>query len=65
VAGVFYLAGGAARPHWAVTGLGLWLVAVAAGGGFAGPAGVWGVDALAAGLAYLLMAAIEPRLRRS
>jgi hypothetical protein len=65
VAGVFYLAGGAVRPRWAVTGLGLWLVAVAAGGGFAGPVGVWGVDALAAGLAYLLMAAVEPRLRRS
>ena len=39
--------------------------AVAAAGGFAGPAGVWGVNALAAGLAYLLMAAIEPRLRRA
>ena len=37
----------------------------AAAGGFAGPAGVWGVNALAAGLAYLLMAAIEPRLRRA
>jgi hypothetical protein len=65
VAGVFYLAIGAGRPHWAVTGLGLWLVAVAAAGGFAGPAGVWGVDALAAGLAYLLMGAIDPRLRWS
>jgi hypothetical protein len=38
---------------------------VAAVGGFAGPSGVWAVDALAAGLAYLLMAAIEPRLRSS
>jgi hypothetical protein len=48
---------------WPVFGLGLWLLAVAAAGGFAGPAGVWGVDALAAGLAYLPMAAIEPWLR--
>jgi hypothetical protein len=37
---------------------------VAAVGGFAGPVGVWAVDALAAGLAYLLMAAIDPWLRR-
>lgn len=64
VAGVFYLTTSIARPHWALAGLGLWLVAVAAAGGFAGPAGVWGVDALAAGLAYLLMAAFEPWLRR-
>jgi hypothetical protein len=39
--------------------------AAGAAGGFAGPAGVWGVNALAAGLAYLLMAVIEPRLRRA
>jgi hypothetical protein len=64
VAGLFYLTSSAVRPHWAVTGLGLWLFVVAAAGGFAGPVGVWGVDALAAGLAYLLMAAIQPRLRR-
>jgi hypothetical protein len=48
-----------------VLGLGIWLVAVVAVGGFAGPAGVWAVDALAAGLAYLLMAAIEPWLRQA
>lgn len=64
VAGVFYLTTSIARPHWALAGLGLWLVAVAAAGGFAGPAGVWGVDALAAGLAYLLMAAFEPWLHQ-
>jgi hypothetical protein len=65
VAGIFYLTTSTVRLHWAVTGLGLWLVAVAAAGGFAGPVGVWGVDALAAGLAYLLMATVEPWLRRS
>jgi hypothetical protein len=64
VAGLFYLTRGTVRLDWAVAALGLWLVVVAAVGGFAGPVGVWGVDALAAGLAYLLMAAIEPWLRR-
>ena len=65
VAGLFYLITSASRPGWTVAGLGLWLLVVAAVGGFAGPVGVWAVDALAAGLAYLLMAVIEPRLRRS
>lgn len=64
VAGLFYLTRSMARPDWALAGLGLWMVIVAAAGGFAGPAGVWGVDALAGGLAYLLLAAFEPRLRR-
>jgi hypothetical protein len=65
VAGLFYLTRGTMRLDWAFAALGLWLVVVAAVGGFAGPVGVWAVDALAAGLAYLLMAAVEPWLRRS
>ena len=65
VAGLFYFTTSAVWLDWPVLGLGIWLLVVAAAGGFAGPAGVWGVDALAAGLAYLLMAAIEPWLRRS
>jgi hypothetical protein len=65
VAGLFYFTTSAVQLDWPVLGLGIWLLAVAAAGGFAGPAGVWGVDALAAGLAYLLMAAIEPRVRPS
>jgi hypothetical protein len=65
VAGLFYLSTSIVQLNWPVAGLGVWLLAVAAVGGFAGPAGVWGVNALAAGLAYLLMAAIEPRLRRA
>jgi hypothetical protein len=65
VAGIFYFTTSAVRPSWALTGLGLWLVVVAAAGGFAGAVGVWGVDALAGGLAYLLMATFEPWLRRS
>jgi hypothetical protein len=50
---------------WPVSGLGIWLIAVAAGGAFAGSVGVWAVGALAGGLAFLLMAAIEPALRRA
>ena len=65
VAGLFYFTTSAVWLDWPVLGLGIWLLVVAAVGGFAGPSGVWAVDALAAGLAYLLMAAIEPRLRSS
>jgi hypothetical protein len=65
VAGLFYFTTSAVWLDWPVFGLGVWLVVVAAAGSFAGPAGVWAVDALAAGLAYLVMAAIEPWLRRS
>lgn len=65
VSGLYYVISSTARPDWAVAALGGWLVAVAAVGGFAGPAGVWAVDALAAGLAYLVTAAVEPALRRS
>jgi hypothetical protein len=65
VAGMFYLTTSVVQLNWPVAGLGVWLLAVAATGGFAGPVGVWGVNALAAGLAYLLMAVIEPRLRRA
>ena len=64
VAGLFYLTTSAVWLDWPLFGLGIWLLVVAAVGGFAGPAGVWAVDALAAGLAYLLMAAIEPWVRR-
>ncbi len=63
VAGLFYLASSALWLDWPVSGLGLWLVAVAAGGAFAGPVGIWAVGSLAGGLAFLLVAAFEPRLR--
>ena len=65
VAGLFYLSTSIVQLNWPVAGLGLWLLTVAVAAAFAGPAGVWGVNALAAGLAYLLMAVIEPRLRRA
>jgi hypothetical protein len=43
---------------WSLLGLGLWLLAVAAGSGFAGPVTVWAVGALAGGGALLVMAVI-------
>src|SRR5215471_6497980 len=44
---------------------GIWLLAVAAGGSWAGPVTVLAVCALAGGGGVLLMAAIEPRLHRA
>ena len=58
VAGVVLVAGTAAWLNWYAFGLGIWLIAVAAFSGFAGPAGVWAVDALAVGVPFLAMAAI-------
>jgi hypothetical protein len=65
VAGLFYLTTSALSLDWALAGFGLWLAATAVGAAFAGPHGVWGVDALTAGLGFLFMAALEPRLRRA
>ena len=65
VAGVVLVAGTAAWLNWYAFGLGLWLIAVAAFSGFAGPAGVWAVDALAVGVPFLLMAAIRLARGRS
>jgi hypothetical protein len=65
LAGVVIAASSALRQDWSVLGLGLWLVTVGAGAGFAGPAAVWGVTALAGGMALLLMAGVGLRLRRS
>jgi len=53
------------RVDWPRLALGLWLLAVAAGGAWAGPVTNLAVIALAGGGGILLMAAIEPRLRRS
>jgi hypothetical protein len=50
---------------WSLLGLGIWLLAVAAGSGFAGPVTVWAVSALAGGGALLVMAAIGLRWGRS
>jgi hypothetical protein len=63
VAGVVLVAGTAAWLNWYMFGLGVWLIAVAAFGGFAGPAGVWAVDALAVGVPFLVMAVITAARR--
>ena len=65
VTGVFYMASSAVSLDWTMSGLGLWLVAVAVGGAFAGPVTVWAVQALAGGLAFLLMAVVRLRLYRT
>jgi hypothetical protein len=64
VTGVVYVANSAVRLNWTLLGLGLWLIAVASGGAFARPVGVWAVTSLAGGLGYLLMAAFGAALDR-
>lgn len=58
LSGLIIAASSALVLDWSLFGLGLWLLAVAAGSGFAGPVGVWAVSALAGGAALLLMAAV-------
>jgi hypothetical protein len=65
VTGMAYAFSYALVANWSVCALGVWLIVVAATSGYAGPVGVWAVGALAAGLAFLLMAAIRPDERRS
>jgi hypothetical protein len=65
VLGLLCFARFAPERNWALAGLGLWMVLVAAVGGYAGPATVWAVGALAVGPALLLTAAAGPRVRRA
>jgi hypothetical protein len=65
VIGLLYLARFSAEPDWAVAGLGLWLVLVAAAGAYAGPQNVWAVTTLAVGPAFLLVAALDHRRQRA
>jgi hypothetical protein len=66
MAALLYVASAAIRMSWPVFCLGSWLVIVAAGSGFAGAVNVWGIDALAGGAAFLVMAVIAaPRHRSS
>jgi hypothetical protein len=65
VTGLLYLARSAAGLDWPVAVLGAWMIVVAAVSGYAGPRAVWGIDALAVGLAFLVTAALLTRLRRS
>ena len=53
------------RLDWPRLSLGLWLLAVAVGGAWGGPVANLAVLALAGGGGILLMAVIEPLLRRS
>jgi hypothetical protein len=66
-AGVAFVATSAiaGRLDWARLALGLWLLAVGAGATWGGPVTALAVCALAGGGGVLLMAVIEPRLRRS
>lgn len=65
VIGLAYAASSAIWLDWPVFGLGIWLIAVAAASGYAGPVTVWAVDALAGGLAFLLVAVVRLAHRRS
>lgn len=65
VTGMAYAFSSAFVANWSVCALGVWLIIVAGASAYAGPVGVWAVGALAAGLAFLLMAAIRPEQRRS
>ena len=67
VAGLVLLAScaTASRLDWPRLAIGGWLLAVAAGGAWAGVVGSLAVYALAGGVGIALMAAIEPQLRRS
>lgn len=64
VLGLLCLVRFSAERNWVATGLGLWLVLVAAVGGYAGPATVWAVGALAVGPAFLLAAVVESRVHQ-
>jgi hypothetical protein len=66
LAGLVTAAGSALTLDWSAFGLGIWVLVVAAGSGFAGPVGVWAVGALGGGAALLLMGAAGLRtgLRR-
>jgi hypothetical protein len=63
--GLVFAASSAARMDWTVFGFGVWLIAAAALSGFAGPAGVWGVLALAVGAGFSVLAAMAMRQIRS
>jgi hypothetical protein len=57
--GLLLAAGSALRLDWTAFGLGMWTIVVAVGGAYAGPVAVWAVEALAGGLALILVAAIQ------
>jgi hypothetical protein len=60
--GVLYLTRSAGSRDWPMLCMGAWLIAVAAGAGYAGEQAAWLVGALAVGPAYLLVSALQVRL---
>jgi uncharacterized membrane protein YkvI len=65
VAGVVYAASPAIWQDWSTRTLGAWVVLVAAGSGYAGPVGVWGVAGLGAAVGFWVMAAVLRRRGRA
>jgi hypothetical protein len=65
VIGLVYLARFSPEQDWPMAALGLWLILVAAVGGYTGPQTVWAVCALGVGPALLLVAALEQRRQRA
>jgi hypothetical protein len=65
VAGLVFAGTGLTWKQWPDFGLGAWLIALTVGGAFAGAAGAWGIDAVAAGVGYLAAGAITGWLARS
>ena len=63
--GFVFFVSSAIRVDWLSLALGMWLLAVAAGGTWAGPVTILAVYALAGGGGFLAMAAIEAWLRHS
>jgi hypothetical protein len=62
--GLVLLASSATRVDWATFALGAWLLAVAAGGTWAGPVRILAIYAIAGGGGFLAMATLEARARR-
>jgi hypothetical protein len=62
---MIFAASAAVFLDWSLFGLGIWLLALAAGSGFAGPVTVWAVSALGGGGALLVMALVGLRWDRS
>jgi hypothetical protein len=63
--GLVAAASSALTLDWSLFGLGIWLLALGAGSGFAGPVAVWAVSAIGGGAALVLMALIGLLRRRS
>jgi hypothetical protein len=63
-AGFAFLVSSAIRADWPTVGLGVWLLALAAGATWAGPVTILEIYALAGGGGFLAMAGVEALVRR-